>query len=392
MRRCINIFKDTNGFSTTLDILLFLVMISIAAVILLPTITGNTQIKTAIESKNQKISSEILLTLLNGRVDGFEYSVAGDQMDAMAGPLNGSSVYLTAKKMIAGKESNHRTFADLAAENAVSQWVIYHNGKRIQFNFLLTNYTDSLDRTLKSYLGRQIGDRYDYNFTVVWRPFLGVPIGGDVSIGNPVPRNTYAESTHITTPYHLNFTRKKVEGIIDKSFNTTFGNISDTLAELRKNGTNRTLIEKEIVLGIQKSINETIDEAVAEMVASTLEPMLDEDKGKMIEQASISLPAANDSLTKEINERINTTLESEGARTNGSLSASLTSYLQEVAKQEVSELTGDEIKSFVTHLVDLYMNNAIRIEEVKDRILTEVFSRISISRAQVTLSIWERRV
>ncbi len=392
MRRCFKIFNNTNGFSTTLDLLLFLVMISVAAVILLPTITGNNQIKTAIESKNQKISSETLLTLLNGRADGFDYAVAGDQMDAMAGPLNGSSVYLTAKKMIAGKESNHRTFADLAAENAVSQWVIYHNGKRIQFNFLLTNYTDSLDSTLESYLGSQIGDRYDYNFTVVWRPFVGVPIGGDVRIGDTLPKNTYAESTYITTPYHLNFTRKKVEGIIDESFKTSFGNISDIFAELKKNGTNRTLIEEEIIVGIWGSINETIDEAVAEMVASTIEPMLDEAKGKLIEQVARSLPAANDSLTKEINDRINKTLESEGAEIKDSLTASLTSYMQEIAKQEVRELAGDEIKSFVTHLVDMYVSNAIEIEEVKDRILTEVFSRISINRAQVTLSIWERRV
>src|SRR3989337_2462405 len=105
-------YKDTRGFSTTFDILLFLVMVSIAAVILLPSITGNTQIKTAIQSKNQKESSGMLLTLLNGRVDEFEYSVAGDQMDALAGQFNDSQIYLSVKKSIAGKELKHRTFAD----------------------------------------------------------------------------------------------------------------------------------------------------------------------------------------------------------------------------------------------------------------------------------------
>ncbi len=39
-----NFFADNSGFSTTLDIFLFLAMVSISAVILLPTITGNTQI------------------------------------------------------------------------------------------------------------------------------------------------------------------------------------------------------------------------------------------------------------------------------------------------------------------------------------------------------------
>jgi len=35
---------DTYGFSTTFDVILFLILISISAVILLPSITGNTQI------------------------------------------------------------------------------------------------------------------------------------------------------------------------------------------------------------------------------------------------------------------------------------------------------------------------------------------------------------
>ena len=387
-----SLHSDIQGFSTTLDILLFLVMISIAAVVILPSMTGNAQIKTTMEAKNQKQSSELFLTLLNGRVDEFEYTVAGDQMDAVAGPFNSSAVYLGAKKIIAGKESNHRTFADLAAENAATQWVIYHNGKRIQLNFLMTNYTGSLNSEMKNYLDWQIGDRYDYNLTVVWRPFVNVPVGGDVSIGDPVPENTYAESAYITMPYHVNFTRKRVEGIIDRSFNTIFGNISVTFAELRKDGSNRTLIEEEITREILDSINETVDEAVAELVIETMNPVLEKAESTVIEQISNSLPAGNDSLTIEINDMINQTLEDEGAEIKDKVSDSLTSYLQEVVKQEVNEMIRDEIKTFVTDLVDLYVNNVIMIEEVKDRILTEVFLRISISRAQVTLAVWEKRV
>ena len=387
----VNIFRDTDGFSTTLDILLFLVMISIAAVILLPTITGNTQIKAAIESKNQKLSSETLLTLLNGRVNEFEYAVAGDQMDVIAGHFNNSSVYLTARKLIAGKESNHRIFADLAAENAASQWIVYHDAKRIQFNFLLTNYTSALNSDLRSYLDGHIGDRYNYNFTVVWRPVVSAPIGGDVTLGDPVPGNTYAESAYITMPYHIDFTRNRVQGIIESSFNTTFGNTSKTFEELKKNGSNRTLIEEEITRGIRESINKTIDEAIAELVSSTFGPILDDSEGKMIEQVSNILPAGNDSLSKEIIDRINSTLVAEGVNMNYTLSGSLIFYLQYVAKQEDNERTGDEIRSFATDLADLYVNDAANIEEVEDRIRTEIFSRININRALVTLAVWEKR-
>jgi hypothetical protein len=45
----------------------------------------------------------------------------------------------------------------------------------------------------------------------------------------------------------------------------------------------------------------------------------------------------------------------------------------------------------VTEHSDMYVNDVISIEDVRESIYTEVFSRISISRAEVTLSIWGRR-
>ncbi|MDL5502693.1 MAG: hypothetical protein QSU88_05700, partial [Candidatus Methanoperedens sp.] len=145
---------------------------------LLPSITGNSQIKSALESKSQENSGDTLLTLLNGKVYEFEYIVAGDQLDVVAGPLNNSSVFVTGKKIIAGKQLKHKTFSDIAAENAAVQWVIYYNGTRTQLNFMMTNYSNSSKSIMKNYLDKQIGDRYDYNFTVLWRPFSGVSIGG----------------------------------------------------------------------------------------------------------------------------------------------------------------------------------------------------------------------
>ena len=168
-------YHDTKGFSTALDIFLFLILISISAMILLPSITGNTQIKSALESKNQENSGDILLTLLNGRIDEYEYIVAGQQLDALAGRFNNSSVYTTGKKVIAGKELKHKTFSDIAAENTAAQWVIYYNGTRTQLNFMITNNSNSSKNIMNNYLYEQIGDRYNYNFTVLWRPFTNVP-------------------------------------------------------------------------------------------------------------------------------------------------------------------------------------------------------------------------
>jgi len=72
------------AYSTLLDSLLFLVMVSIASVVLMPALMGSAQIKSASEVQSQSHSSMILLTVLNGRVDELDYRVGGEQMDALA--------------------------------------------------------------------------------------------------------------------------------------------------------------------------------------------------------------------------------------------------------------------------------------------------------------------
>lgn len=382
--------SDNCGFSTAFDIFLFLVLVSISAVILLPSITGNTQIKSALESKSQKHSGDIMLTLLNGRVDEFEYVVAGDRMDSLAGPLNNTSVYTAGKQIIAGKELKHKTFSDIAAENAAVQWIVYYNGTRIQLNFLMTNYSNSSKNIMKDYLDKQIGDRYDYNFTVVWRPFTNVPIGGNSDIGEQVPDNAYVESAYITMPYHTGPKRERVEIIIDENFNESkFGNLSSALEELKNNETMREEIEKEISSKINDTINDTIDESIDLIVDEKLGLVLDYAGNKMIEGVNGLL--LENTFNQKLNDEINNTLDNVGANVTGTMSEKLKIFLKKAAKEEIQAASGEEIKSFTTELVDMYVNNALTPDQAKDRILTEVFSRININRAQATLSIWEKR-
>lgn len=383
---------DTCGFSTTFDVILFLILISISAVILLPSITGNTQINSALSLKNQENSGDTLLILLNGRVDNFEYIVAGDQMDGLAGTLNNSSVYTSGKKIIAGKELKHKTFCDIAAENTAAQWIIYYNGTRTQLNFMMTNYSNSSQNTMKNYLDNQIGDRYSYNFTVIWRPFTNVPIGGNLNIGEPVPRNAYVESAYISMPYHIGLTRDQVEEIIDEKFNNSeLGNLSSTLDEIKTNETARAALETKITITINDAINETVNGSIDLVVDEKLAPILDDNLNKMIGDANNLFSGSGVSLGQELNDRINNTLDVENINVNGTMSDKLKIYLKTAAKEEIQTASGQEIKSYTTELVDMYVNNAMTTDEVKDRILTEVFSRVNINRAQATLSIWEKR-
>ncbi len=388
MKRPVNFYSDSRGFSTTIDVLIFLVLISIASVILLPTITGNIQAKSVVDSKSQAQSSRILTTILNGRIDNFEYTIADEQLDAIAGTINESSLYTAGKKLILGRELKHRTFADIAAEDAAAQWVIHQNGKRIQLNFLMTDYTNSMESTMKEYLDRQIADRYSYNLSVVWRPIINVPVGSDVRIGEEVPNNAYVETAYITMPYKVDFSRQRVEMIVNETFNTTFGNISSTFAYLKRDAANRTQREDEIAQEIFDSINITIDQAVVVLVDETLGPVIDDAQDTVAGQINNLLPEGGNELIDSINETITCTLEGEGIAVNGSLSDTYKSYLKEVAKEETRRISDGEVRAMVTELSDMYVNDVMTIEDVREIIYTEVFSRISFSRAEVTLSLW----
>jgi hypothetical protein len=388
----ISFLTNTCGFSTTFDVLLFLILISICAVILLPTFTGNTQINSALSSKNQENSGDTLLTLLNGRVDDFEYTVAGDQMDSLAGTFNKSSVYTYGKKIIAGKELKHKTFSDIAAENVAGQWAIYYNGTKIQLNFMMTNYSNSSQNIMKNYLDTRIGDLYSYNFTVIWRPFTNLPIGGNIDIGEPVPGNAYVESAYISMPYHIGLTRSQVEEIIDEKFNNSqLGNLSSTLDEIKTNETARVALENKITITINDAINDTVNGSVDLVVDEKLGPMLDDAWNKMIGDTNNLLMGSGAFLAQELNDRINNTVEAENINVNSTMSDKLKFYIKIAAKEELQAASGQEIRSFTTELVDMYVNNAMTTDEVKDLILTEVFSRVNINQAQATLSIWEKR-
>jgi len=121
--------KDTRGFSSSIDVLLFLVLVSVSAVLLAPAMVGNTQLMALHDTSAAEHNSQVLLSLQNGRVDDFSYAVAGAQMDYLVNETLGpdavdSGIYLTGKKLVAGREINHKTFADLASESVASQFTL----------------------------------------------------------------------------------------------------------------------------------------------------------------------------------------------------------------------------------------------------------------------------
>lgn len=156
--------KDTMGFSSSIDVLLFLVLVSVSAVLLAPAMVGNIQLTGLHDTGVAEHNSQVVMSLQNGRVDDFSYAVAGTQMDFMMNETLGpgavdSGMYLSCKKLVAGREIEHKIFADLASESVASQFTIYHADRSVRLNLLTDEYRNNVDVQMQDYLERQIGDR-----------------------------------------------------------------------------------------------------------------------------------------------------------------------------------------------------------------------------------------
>ena len=384
--------EDTRGFSSSIDVLLFLVLVSVSAVLLAPAMVGNIQLTALHDTSAAEHNSQVLLSLQNGRVDDFSYAVAGAQMDFLVNETLGpdavdSGIYLAGKELVAGREIKHKTFADLASESVASQFTIYHNGSSVRLNLLTDEYRANLDAQMQDYLDVQIGERYNYNVSVVWRPFRDVPIGGETHMGRPVPDTAYVESTWITMPYHTEFTRYHVEELIDGELEAIGLDLVNA-SEVPREET------EELIAGhINDAINKTVDDAVGTIVDMTIEQTIERAQTAINQQVDNVVPGNNSGISDIIIDEILAELRNDPAFIEDAsleLSEQITEYMQEVARKEVHAVIAGDVNALASDITDQYVSNAATVEEAKGEVLDYVFSRIDISRARMTLALWDR--
>jgi len=383
--------KDTRGFSSSIDVLLFLVLVSVSAVLLAPAMVGNTQLMALHDTSAAEHNSQVLLSLQNGRVDDFSYAVAGAQMDYLMNETLGpdavdSGIYLTGKKLVAGREINHKTFADLASESVASQFTIYRDDGSVRLNLLTDEYRSNLDTQMQDYLDMQIGDRYNYNVSVVWRPFRDVPIGGETHMGRPVPDTAYVESSWITMTYHTEFTRYYVENLIDSELDAIGLDLANASVVPREE-------TEELIAGhINDAINRTVDDAVRMIVKMTIEQTIERAQTAINQQVDNVVPGNNSGISDIIIDEVLAELKNDPTFIEDAtlgLSEQITEYTQEVAREEVHAVIAGEVDALASDITDQYVSNAATVEEAKDEVLDYVFSRIDISRARMTLALWD---
>ncbi len=387
---------DDCGFSSTMDAIIFLSLVSVASLIISPVLIGNLQAISLIDKKGQLDSSSILLTILNCKVDNFGYRFAGTQMDAITG-MERSDLYRKTTTMIAGRENKHKTFADLTAECLAAQFYIYGNSSRLRLNIFTEEYDREIKGLLAGYLDRQLGDRYSYCFEAKWRPFIGIPAGGEIKAGERPPASAFVEKAMITMPYENVITREWAEAEINEELRKIDGDVADYDAERINKTVFKERVKQRLCNATEKIVEKIADRAVEELFRQTLKQNLglsqfDELRG--VESNPVFL---GDELISNYNSSVdsNEVAKAIAASAGGDANEQLKSYLKTRIKADLDPLIKEQVKKLLDRVIDRAADKTVsavdRALALKEHFLDELFARLNLSRAEVSLAIWDRR-
>ena len=440
--------KNNLGISVMYDAVLFIVMVSISAVVLLPALHSTIALDSSVETHREHIADDALNTYLVSRVNTFSYKVGGDIIDDIAGSIgidnSSDGLYASITNWLLAREQRHKTYAALLAENLGCQF-------RLPISIFGTNrcniFTGDYDRQFqnetKKFFTKYLGGKYHFNLSAWWHPIKGVDFGGKFSIGHKPPNtNCHVSHSIIMMPYspvldigdiHIEFTRHWINTTL---FGNILGNIStlENISEILFDFINEIppydsientsiplkenisiLIDDFLIFGIKNENNVTIFPGI---VNATFTYVFDKMKTSITNFtqntvndfmgdafgiadnvfAGLSTTASNP-IAEGFSEKINESIQNILQTTVGSIFEAFNA-LEISIKENVTHIIHSFIHPYIDMLVDYIFEYIERdvlyptldiINNIKGYLSFWMAERISINRADVYLTIWEAR-
>ncbi|MGP8337286.1 MAG: DUF7284 family protein, partial [Methanosarcinaceae archaeon] len=214
------------AFSSTVDALFFLLMVSVAAVVLMPYTIADKQYEAAEYSATQEFDTHLLKSLLKIRANEFEYQIEPLALVNISMP---SVTMQNSVKALFGKEQGHRTFADFLAESMALNLMMDNNGSKVYLNPMAEEHSIATEEMIRSYLDSKIGERYNYRFEAHWYPVSGFSLGSDIVIGNEPPPDSIRQNTIITLPFTITQANDVFEAVSDPVLSDALGSSSNEI-------------------------------------------------------------------------------------------------------------------------------------------------------------------
>jgi len=378
--------KNSTGISLLYDTLFFLVLLSVSSAILAPSLYSVNIKQTTFAVNHQQTATDSLQTLLYTREDFWSYRIGGNYFDYLASILGvnvtNNTVYAITTDWMFAREQQHKNIAELLSENLLSQCLIrISKNQSYQINCFTQEYTQRLHERINQRLETILGKGYAFNFTAIWQPLKGIPFGGTLSTGEPIPNtDTYAAQRILTISYlptitwgNQSYTLSKTTGKqlsdqIQFQNNRYLYNIDELLQSYYANGSNNQtdLLKKKIQENITGFLDEFFFTDVTTINGTILFPGLFND---IVDRLFLQLlNLAQVSLTAQIEETIGYDVILNNDLLQMASSDTIYSYLiQELINQ-------------MTSFISLIQNSSISMDNepyiaIKNMILTFISSQ-----------------
>ena len=434
---------DVFGISLLYDAVLFIIMVSLAGVVLLPALRSNIAVETSVEKHREHTADETLQTYLASRADFFEYRILGDIIDTVAGRIGidnlSNGLYQSITHWILAHEQLHKTYATLIAENLGCQFHLPFTVLGVhRLNIFTAEYDRQLSNETNRFFSNVFHEKFEYNITAWWHPIKGVSFGGEFYSGlRPPLKDSYVAHSSLIMPYSpvvtlgnhtLVFTKYWLQHQLFSN-DTGFGRSSiPVLANItlvlesytneqspydsRENATEAVqenlsaLVYGFLVNGVRNETNITVFPGIVNMTLTYgfekikhiagqfLEDALNESFGDAIRDIDRLFTGLNESindpLSQTILEHLNTTLHT---LCNGSFPC----FNDAIAACEtrIKENVTTLLKSFLDPYIESFVQGVFdvidTIHDFAEMLVNWLFDRISLNTAEVTLTIWTVR-
>ncbi len=431
---------DVFGISMMYDAVFFIIMVSLAGVILLPVLRTDIALESSVDKHREEIVDETLHTFLVTRADSFEYRFGGNLIDEIAGHIGidntSNGLYGSVTHWLLAHEQRHKTYATLLAEYLGCQF-------RLPFSFIGTNqiniFVGDFERQLSNeterFFSTLLGEKYRYNLSAKWHPVRGVPFGGEFSIGeHPPTKDCYVAQSFFMMPYTPVFSVGNHTIIFTKHwlkhqlFDNDVGlgrssipaiaNITIVLEnytnkqppyDTRENATKATkenlsdLIYSFLIDGITNESNVTVFpgivhttllygfEKLKNMTGQFLDKALNESFGASIRSIDRLFSGLNSSVMNPLSQAIlmqlNATL---GGLLNGSFDSLNDAF--DACESAIKERIILLIQGYIDSLLEAFVNTLFdiidSIMDFSEMLIDLLFDCISLNKAEVMLTIW----
>ncbi|MDI6897733.1 DUF7284 family protein [Methanocella conradii] len=353
------------GYSTMMDAILFLAMVSACALILSAATTEGHERHVA-DSSLRALASSSLASMETSRVDYFEYRVLGDRADEVAercGIDPGSWLYSETTKAVLGRGNRHKPVMEIAAEASACQFTMRLGGGALRLNPLTGDYTGQAQATVDRFLRERLDGRYAYNFSMRWTPFAGVPFEGSLSCGDTPPPGAASASALVTMPYRASMTEESIE----EAISPTLDEIERSTAGYMAGGSEAVFRER-----LRSSLGSCLENASRLMVDEALGNTLYQASGDTGNPLSLLASFSDDYVTVE------------PIRANDSLD------VKEALRKMIALYSEEPLDSLVDEIARGVEDGTLTPAEERQMIVRWMCSRYSPSSARATLYVWVR--